>query len=179
MKSALLIIDVQKSLCSGAEAVHDIDNVIARINAVAVKARAAGAPVVFIQHEEEDGPLEYSSDGWQLDPRLETRADDVRMRKTACDSFHKTELRSLLQGRGISRLVVCGLQSDFCVDSTVRGALAFGYPVVLVSDGHSTTDNGVLSAPQIIAHHNQTLKNLGSFGPRVTPTPAAQVQIDR
>lgn len=178
MKSALLIIDVQNALCSGEEAAFDIGRVIDRINEVAAKARTAGAPVILIQHEEDDGPFRFGTDGWQLDKRLAVRHEDIRVRKTATDSFHKTELQSLLQSLGVDRLVVCGLQSEFCVDSTVRGALARGYPVALVSDAHSTVDNGVLSAAQISAHHNATLANVGSFGPKVTTTSTAALRIE-
>jgi len=178
MKSALLVIDVQKALCSGEEAAFDIDRVIVRINAVIAKARAAGAPVVFIQHEEDNGPLQFGTEGWQLDERLSASPGDARVRKTATDSFHRTELQALLQSRGVGKLVVCGLQSEFCVDSTVRGALAHGYPVTLVADAHSTLNNGVLSAAQISTHHNVTLSNIGSFGPRVTPTAAADLRIE-
>jgi nicotinamidase-related amidase len=178
MTSALLIIDVQKALCSGEWPAFDIDRVIGRINAVASKARAAGAPVFLIQHEEDDGPLQHGTEGWQLDERLMIEPGDVQVRKTATDSFHRTELQSLLQAHAVDELVVCGLQSEFCVDSTVRAALALGYPVLLVADAHSTLDNGVLAAAQITAHHNATLANVGSFGPRVTATPAAQVRIE-
>jgi nicotinamidase-related amidase len=177
MKSALLIIDVQTALCSGEWAAFDIDRVVERINDVAAKARAAGVPVVLVQHEDE-GPLQFGAEGWQLYERLATYPEDIRVRKTATDSFHKTELHSLLQSRSVGKLVICGLQSEFCVDSTVRGALAHGYPVVLVSDAHSTLENGVLSAAQISAHHNATLANIDSFGPRVTTTPAAELRIE-
>lgn len=74
--------------------------------------------------------------------------------------------------------VICGLQSEFCVDTTTRRALALGYPVTLVSDGHSTMDNGVLSAAQISAHHNETLVNITSFGPRVRAMPASDVRFE-
>lgn len=178
MTSALLIIDVQHALCSGQWAAHDIERVVDRINAVAARARAAGVPVIFIQHEESDGPLEYGTEGWQLYGRLDARPEDTRLRKAASDSFHKTDLQALLQSRKVDHLIVCGLQSEFCVDSTVRGALARGYPVTLVADGHSTLDNEVLSASQISAHHNATLANLGSFGPRVTTTPAAALRLE-
>ncbi|MDZ4699948.1 MAG: cysteine hydrolase family protein [Rhodothermales bacterium] len=175
MKSALLIVDVQTALCAGEGSAFDIDNVVDRINAVSARARASGMPVVLIQHEEEEGPFRFGSDGWKLYERVATQPDDIRIRKKGSDSFYQTELHALLQARGVGNLVICGLQSEFCVDSTVRGALALGYPVTLVADGHSTLDNGVLSAAQISAHHNATLENLGSYGPRVTPTPAAQV----
>lgn len=178
MKSALLIIDIQQAMCSGEWSAFDIDAVIERVNSVAGKARAAGAPVVVIQHEEDDGPLQYGTGGWQLCERLAVEPGDIRVRKTAPDSFYKTGLQSILQAHSVDRLVVCGLQSEFCVDSTVRAALALGYPVVLVADAHTTLDNGVLSASQISAHHNATLANLGSYGPRVTTTPAAKVRIE-
>ena len=178
MKSALLIIDVQQALCSGPEAAFDIDNVVDRINAVAIKARATGMPVVLIQHEEADGPLQFGSAGWQLYERLAVHPQDIRVRKTATDSFHHTPLQERLQARGIENLIICGLQSEFCVDSTVRGALAHGYPVTLVSDGHSTLDNGVMRATQISAHHNATLVNLGSYGPKVTAITANAFAIE-
>ena len=104
--------------------------------------------------------------------------EEIRARKTAPDSFYKTELQSLLQARNLETLVVCGLQSDFCVDWTVRRALALGYPVVLVSVAHSTVDNGVFSAAEISAHHNTTLANIGSSGPRFTLTKAAEVRFE-
>jgi len=177
MIPVLLIIDVQRALCCGDDAAYDIERVIDRINTVSAKARTAGVPVVLIQHEEADGPLQFDSAGWQLDARLEVHDSDLRLRKTACDSFYRTDLQALLASQGVDRVIVCGLQSEFCVDSTVRAALARAYPVILVADGHSTVDNGVLTAAQISAHHNTTLANLSSFGPRVTPIPAADLHL--
>jgi len=178
MKTALLVIDMQRALCTGEYAMFDIERIIERINALGTKARSAGVPVILIQHEEADGPLRFDTDGWQLADGLETMPGDLRLRKTTPDSFHRTELQRLLQERGVSSLVISGLQTDFCVDTTVRRALALGYDVTLVADGHSTMDNGVLSAAQITAHHNITLANMTSFGPRVTVVPAGEVSIE-
>lgn len=178
MKAALLIIDVQQALCSGKYKAFDAERVIERINLVSRGARAAGAPVVVIQHESQDGLLDYGTNGWQLADGLDIQPTDVLLRKTATDSFHNTELQSVLQARGVVKLVICGFQSEFCVDTTTRRALALGYPVTLVSDAHSTMDNAVLSAAQISAHHNETLANITSFGPRAIATPAAEVRIE-
>lgn len=176
-KPALLIIDVQRALCAGEWAAFEIDKVIARINAVAAQARAAGAPVILIQHEEDHDQMRYGAEGWQLADGLDAQPSDIRLRKTACDSFHQTELQRLLQERGVTELVVCGLQSEFCVDATVRRALGLGYPLTLVADGHTTLDNGVLSAAQITAHHNATLGNMHSDGLRIEAVAAARVRF--
>jgi nicotinamidase-related amidase len=178
MSDALLIIDVQQALCNGPYAVFEAELVIDRINLVARAARALGAPVIIIQHESKEGPLAYGTEGWQLAQGLTIHSNDVLLRKRATDSFHQTELQAILQSHKITNLIVCGLQSEFCVDTTTRRALALGYPVTLVADGHSTMDNGVLRAAQISAHHNTTLTNISSFGPRAIALPADQVRIE-
>ena len=178
MTTALLIIDVQQALCTGPEAGWNIAPVIQHINTLSTKARAAAAPVVLIQHEEPSGPLQHASQGWQLAADLTTHPGDLRLRKTTPDSFHNTNLQQLLQEHSVTRLIICGLQTDFCVDTTTRRALALGYPVTLPADAHTTLDNRILSAAQIIAHHNLTLSHIGSFGPRVTLTPSAEVSFE-
>ena len=177
MTTALLVIDVQQALCSGEWAVFEAERIIDRINQVTQLARSAGAPVVYIQHEESEGPMVFGEVGWQLDTRLHAQTADLYVRKQTCDSFHNTDLQELLQARGITNLIACGLQSEFCVDSTVRRALALGYPVTLVADGHSTMDSGGLTAAQISAHHNTTLSNMQSFGTRVQVVPTDQVRF--
>lgn len=178
MSAALLVIDVQRLLCEGRWAVHDAAGVIARINTLSRRAREAGVPVIVVQHEEAGGPMARGSEGWQLAAGLETAPSDTLVGKATCDSFHKTQLGALLEAKGVRTLVVCGMQTDFCVDTTVRRALALGYGITLVTDAHSTLGNGVLEAPQIIAHHNATLANIDSFGPRVRPVPATEVRFD-
>lgn len=177
MSTALLIIDVQHALCTGDYACDGIEAVIGRLNGVIAAAREQGVPVVFIQHEEEEDLLRHGSEGWQLDARLDVRSDDRRVRKTAPDSFHRTELGEVLQSLGARQLVIGGLQTDFCVDTTVRRALSSGFDVTLIEDGHTTMDDGGLSAAQIVAHHNRILGHLNSFGPSMGLRKAADVRF--
>jgi len=178
MTTALLIIDVQHGHCSGEYKAFESERVIERINVVSRKMREAGSLVVVVQHESPDGLLEYGTEGWNLAAGLDVQPTDIYVRKKASDSFHNTDLQAILQARGVTKLAICGLQSEFCVDTTTRRALALGYPVTLVSDAHSTMDNSVLSAAQITAHHNETLANITSFGPRVVAVPSSEVTID-
>lgn len=173
MKTAILVIDVQQGLCEGPGAAHDSAGTIARINTVTRQAREARLPVIFVQHEAGPGDLEYESPAWQLARGLETASFDFRLRKETPDAFLRTGLERLLKSRDVTELVVCGLHTEFCVDTSCRRALALGYPVTLVADGHSSTGNAALTAEQVITHHNLTLANITSFGPRVTLVQAA------
>jgi nicotinamidase-related amidase len=168
MKTAVLVIDVQQGLCEGEGKAFDCEGVISRINRVTRKARDAGAPVIFIQHESNAGYLEYGTSAWQLATGLDIATIDLRIRKTTPDSFLRTDLEAVLRDHGAERVVVCGMHTEFCVDTTTRRALALGYPVTLIADAHTSAGNAALTPQQVIQHHNATLTNISSFGPRVS-----------
>ena len=75
--TATLVIDVQQGLCEGPDAAHDCPGTITRINVVTQRARAAGVPVFFIQHESGAGYLEHGSPAWQLASGLQVLAGDA------------------------------------------------------------------------------------------------------
>ena len=178
MKSAVLVIDMQQGLCEGEGAAFDCEGTISRINDVTRKARQAGVPVIFVQHESKSGYLEHDTREWQLAEGLAIESADRRIRKTTPDSFLRTALEALLRELKVERLVICGMHSEFCVDTTARRALALGYPVVLVSDAHTSAGNAAISAQQVVAHHNATLTNITSFGPRVEAVESASLAFD-
>ena len=177
MISALLVIDIQQGLCEGEGAAFDCEGIISRINVTLRKARQAGVPIIFIQHESHSGYLEYGTAAWQLARGLEISPNDRKVRKTTPDSFLRTDLEAILRADGIEHVVLCGMHSEFCVDTTARRALALGFPVTLVSDAHTSAGNDAISAQQVIAHHNATLTNISSFGPRVQAIPSRDIEF--
>ena len=178
MNTALLVIDVQQGLCEGDDEAFAAAETIARINTLSQRARAAGAPVILVQHESTHGYLVHGTPGWQLAHGLQTAPTDLRLRKTAADAFHRTELEATLQRLGVAQVAICGMHTEFCIDTTTRRALALGFPVLLAADAHTTRANGVLDAEQIVRHHNATLTNIHSFGPRVRALAAADIRFD-
>lgn len=174
MNLALVVIDVQRGLFEPQPAPADADAVVARIDALADKAREAGAPVIFVQHERA-GDLEAESEGWALHPGLRVVEGDHRIRKTTPDSFLRTGLDEVLSFCGVEGVVLCGYATEFCVDTTTRSAAAHGYHVVLASDAHTTHDKPHADAAQICAHHNATLPAIRSFGVGIRALPAAEI----
>lgn len=165
---------MQIGLLDGA---HDEEGVLATVGSLVERARAAGVALVYVQHDHVSyEPLQPGQATWEIHPQLAPRAGDHVVHKSASDAFYKTELASVLKTAGVNRLVVTGMQTEFCVDATVRAASSRGYDVVLVADGHTTGDTD-LSAAQIIAHHNQTLGNLAQPDHPVTVSPAAEIVL--
>lgn len=164
MKTALLIIDVQSVLFDTIPAPFEAKEVIARINQLSAWARNKAMPVIFIQHEAPNSPMEFGSVDWQLQSDLVRVEGDLFVRKTTPNSFLRTNLKELLDVQNIEHLIICGYASEFCVDTTTRQAAAFGYSIDLVKDAHTTQDKAHASAQFIREHHNQTLSNIKSFG---------------
>ena len=159
--TAVLVIDVQTGLFRTEPAPFEAEAVIARINKVTAKARKAGAPVFFIQHDGDPNGdyLVPSTEGWKLHPDLVGRAGDKVVRKTTCDAFYGTSLEAELRSRGITTLVLMGYATDFCVDATLRAAASKDFGIIVVADAHTTSDNPVLKAELVIQHHNWAWAN--------------------
>jgi len=158
-KTALLIIDVQLGMFDENYPVYKGNELLKTLHALISRARGLEIPVIFIQHNggAKDDPIHPENPGWVIHPSIQPESTDVIIQKNHPDSFQETQLQQKLERLGITDLVLAGIQTEFCVDTTCRRAYSLGYNVTLVQDGHSTWDTEELTAPQIIAHHNQNL----------------------
>lgn len=163
MKQALVIIDVQQGMFSIPEMLpFEGEAVVSRIHLLLDLARSAGVPVIFIQHDGGDGhPLSSNSPGFAYHARLMPQSEDTVIVKRDCNAFQDTRLAEHLRSKKIDHLTVCGMQTQYCVDTFVRAAVDRGFHIRLVSDAHTTFGTTILSADSIIAHHNDVLN--GSF----------------
>lgn len=158
---ALLVIDMQAGSFTDETPRHDTTGVIGRINQLAANFRSNGNPVIFIQH---DGTKENNflpgTDEWKLLPELDILPTDILVSKTANDCFYKSALEQILQSHSIDEIVVTGCATDFCVDTTIRSAIAKDYHITIVKDGHTTADRPHADAATVITHHNWIWENM-------------------
>lgn len=160
--NTLLIVDMQNAWLNRETPRLDKAGVIARINHAAQRTRTLGGKVIFVQHCDENSLT--GSDEWQIDANLIVLGDDGRVNKTACDSFADTSLLAQLQSNGTETLIICGLATEFCLDTTIRAAPSHGFNVVVLSDAHTTGDRPHMKAPAIIEHHNWVWANMAVPG---------------
>ena len=157
---ALLVIDMQNGFCHPEGSFTRIGmglegaDVAVRNAARAVRqARRAAIPVVFTRHlyrpgrADEGRSLKQNSpalagvDGlktgsWDADvvDELGCGPDAMVVDKVRFDAFQWTSLEPLLRGLGVTELVVCGVVTNICVETTVRSAFMRDYPVTLLAD---------------------------------------------
>lgn len=134
-KKALLVVDLQKGVLAD-DGTWDPDGVVSRVAGLVDRARAAGTPVVWVQHN--SGELVAGEEPWQLADGLAPASEETVVQKRYGDSFEDTELGEVLTGLDVGHLVVTGAQTDACIRSTLHGAVHRGFDVTLVSDCHTT-----------------------------------------
>jgi nicotinamidase-related amidase len=140
--SALIVVDVQNANTADG---WQRDAVIDRIGTLIQRAKAAGAPVVWIQHEE-GAAFRPGSEGWQIVEEVRPAPGETVVAKHYLDSFADTTLRKELDALDVGHLVICGAATDACIRTTTARALVEGYDTTLVGDAH-TTDEGPWDLP--------------------------------
>jgi len=157
---ALVVVDVQNVMFeTPGYDLYRKDEVLAVIKDLIRTARAAGAPVVYVQHTTEGIGSEFEKDGhgWQVHQAIAPEPGDTTSLKYSYDAFLNTELDAKLKALGAKRLVFCGLQTEVCMDTTIRSALAHGYTSFLAADGHSSYDKPMAKAETIVSLFNDVL----------------------
>lgn len=156
MKTILLVVDVQQIMIDDGPASKDafLDNLRRLIDA----AHAAGTEVVYVRHDSgPDRSLAAGTPGWQICSALSPRADERIFDKRFGSSFRKTGLHEYLSGKGVERIVLCGMQTEYCIDTTCKVAFEFGYNVVIPSGCTSTFANPFLSGEKIVLFYEKMI----------------------
>lgn len=157
---ALIIVDMQVGLLDGPPK-HDLQGVIARINALAEKVRREHGDVIWIRHCGKAGDeFHRNSPKWEFLPDLDRQDTDQVVEKTLNDPYVGTPLAEMLAGMRPDRVLVTGWATDFCVDATVRSTISHGHHLFAVEDAHTLNDRPHLSAATIITHHNSLWRGL-------------------
>lgn len=160
-KTALLVVDVQVEMFSDPKnPVYKGQEMLDNIEVLIRKARDSKTPVIYVQHtENDDKAMGKGKPGWEIHPKITPIKGDTIVLKSTPSSFHKTSLNEILSSLNMTKIIITGMQTECCIDTTVRHAFCLGYEVVLVKDANTTYDIEPLTAPQIIQHHHRIMVN--------------------
>lgn len=148
MNSALFVVDVQHNMVEGPWSVPDSEGFLAKFADRIDQARKAEWLVVFVQNDGPEGDVdEPGCEGWQL--WFEPREGDRVVRKTTQNVFESNpDLSQQLKDADIDTIELVGMQSEYCVQASARGAKAAGFSVLLQPQLHATFHDGTPATNQ-------------------------------
>lgn len=141
MKKALVIIDVQNDYFPGGKCeLFESEKALAAIKKLLSFFRTREYPVYFIQHVSGAKASFFAENtkGIDIHEQIEPLQSESICIKHSPNSFYETNLNVSLEKQGVTDLVICGMMTHMCVDTTVRAAKDYGYHVTLVSDACAT-----------------------------------------
>jgi nicotinamidase-related amidase len=168
-RTALVVIDLQKGIASRNTAPHDSASVVANAARLAEAFRANGMPVFLVRvafsgpdrfnaiaDEQWPAPASLPADWSDLVPELKKAGSDVVITKKQWGAFYGTELDLQLRRGGMQTIVLCGIATNYGVESTARFAYEYGYQQIFAENAMSS-----MSGEMHTASINFVLKRLG------------------
>ncbi|XP_023543212.1 nicotinamidase 2 isoform X1 [Cucurbita pepo subsp. pepo] len=156
--AALLVIDMQNYFSAMAKPIFS--NLLTTIRLC----RAASIPVIFTRHAHASASDNTILSEWwdgdiildgtpaaDLIPNLDRQATDEVIRKNTYSAFRNTRLEDCLKEKGVEEVIVTGVMTNICCETTAREAFVRGYRVFFSTDATATVD---------LELHEATLKNL-------------------
>jgi nicotinamidase-related amidase len=151
--AALLIVDVQNELVD--EKPFNIDRTLFNIKELLDACRKKEVEVIYIQHDgEKEENLEPFSYGWDIHDSIRPKQGEKVIRKTFNSAFKNTELEQYLNTKNIKTLILVGMQTEYCIDTTCRVAFEKGYKLIMPEYTNTTFDNEDMTGSEIYRYHN-------------------------
>ena len=141
MSTALIIIDVQNDYFpNGRCELVQSEQALAATQKLLAYFRLNNMPIYFVQHISAPTATFFlpDSDGVQIHPGIDPQPCEQVICKHTPNSFYNTDLHAKLQQISVQELIICGMMTHMCVDTTVRAAKDLGYAITLISDACAT-----------------------------------------
>lgn len=175
-KTALLVIDAQQEYFApvGKMVLPQGPRAVKRIAAALAWARDATLPVIHVVHESRTPGATIFAPGspaLEIHPDARPAPDEPVVRKHLPGSFTGTKLEEILRARGIERVLIAGLMTQMCVDTTTRQAAHLGFQVTVLADATAAMavkgpDGETIPAEQV---HRTHLGSLAGFLAEIKP----------
>ena len=151
----LLVVDMQKALTEDGE-LYDAEAFMDRNIRLIEAARKNNVEVIFVQHDAGEGSgFSVGDEDFEIDPRVAPKDGEKVFVKTINSCFGNTDFKAYMEQQEDKRLMVIGLQTNYCIDATVKSAFERGFDVIVPEGTNSTFDNNYMTGETTVAYYNE------------------------
>jgi len=152
----LLVVDVQTLLVQ--EHPYHEAEVLGNIKRLIDEARSNQVEIIYVRHDDGVGTeLEVGTPGWQIYPSVAPEGHEKIVDKQFNSAFHKTDLHTYLLQKGIDTLMLVGMQTEYCIDATLRSAFDLGYKILIPIETNTTYDNAYMNAQTLLDYYHDAI----------------------
>ena len=150
----LLVIDTQKMITN--DKLYCFELFESRIKALIAKARACNVEVIYVRHDDGEGAeLTKGTDGFEVYEGFAPLENERIFDKFVNSPFKETGLLQYLKEKNVDTVMAVGLQTDYCMDATVKCGFEHGFRMLVPEHTNSTFDNAFMTAEQTYRYYNE------------------------
>lgn len=154
----LLVVDAQRLITT--DKLYRFEEFVSNVETLIRTARENDIEVIFVRHDDGEGkPLTKGTDGFEIYDRFRPLDGEKIVDKTVNSPFIETGLLNYLDSVDVETLIVTGLQTDYCIDATVKCGFEHGFEVIVPAFANSTFDNEFMSAEDTYRYYNEFMWN--------------------
>lgn len=154
----LLVVDTQKLIMT--EKLYNFTVVKDSIGKLIAKARENDVEVIYVCHDDGEGTnLTPGTTGFEIYEGFAKQPNEKMFIKRYNSAFKDTELSKYLKSKQENDLFICGLQTDLCIDATIKSGFEQGYNITVVKDCNTTEDNQYLDGKTTVEYFNHFIWN--------------------
>lgn len=150
----LLVIDTQKGITD--ERLYAFERLKDNIKLLISEARANGVEVIYVRHD--DGPgtgFSVGDEEFEIFEEFAPTGDERIFDKTVNSALHRsTHLADYLAAKSERQLMIVGLQTNFCIDATVKSGFDLGYEIFVPEYANSTFDSDYMKNDVCYRYYN-------------------------
>ncbi|MBO4384792.1 MAG: cysteine hydrolase [Clostridia bacterium] len=136
----LIVLDMQKALMD--DELYDLNGLLENVPKIVGTARENNVEVIYVQHDAGEGTgFSVGDEGFEITDEVAPRAGEKIFVKTTSSSFMNKDFAAYLEAAKDNTLMIVGLQTNFCLDATIKSAFERGYDVIIPEGTNSTFDN--------------------------------------
>lgn len=154
----LLVVDTQKAITNSR--LYQFDLFESHVKELIKKARHNDIEIIFIRHDDGVGnELTKGNDGFEVYDGFQPYDNEIIFDKNVNSSFKDTGLLEYLMQKGENTIIIVGLQTDYCIDATIKAGFEHGFKMIVPENTNSTFDNQYMTAEQTYKYFNEFIWN--------------------
>lgn len=150
----LLIVDAQKLITN--ERLYKFNEFVVNVENLIDTARKNNIEVIYVRHDDGvENELTKGKNGFEIYEKFKPCNGEKIFDKKVNSAFKETGLLEYLTNNGEKDIIIAGLQTDYCIDATIKCGFEHGFNIIVPEHSNTTVDNKFMSAKQSYEYYNE------------------------
>lgn len=154
----LLVVDAQKAIVNSQ--LYNFEQFVFNVKKIIDTARQNNIEVIYVRHDDGAGSvLTKGNDGYEIYDDFKPADNEIIFDKYVNSAFKNTGLLEYLKQKNEDTIIIIGLQTEYCIDATIKAGFEHGFKMIVPENTNSTFDNRFMSSETTYKYYNEFIWN--------------------